>query len=131
MGLKKAKLTGKTQLTDDVIELHFESLEDFEFKAGQFINIKIEDIEKSCFRAYSIASQPRTDKTFDLCIKVVDGGRASVWLDEIKEGTEISFIGPIGNFVFETPDDKETVFIATGTGIAPFLSMSGEQKGKK
>lgn len=131
MGLNKAKLIGKTQLTHDVIELHFESLEDFEFKAGQFINIKIEDAEKACFRAYSIASAPRNDRTFDLCIKVVKGGRGSNWLNEITENTEISFIGPIGHFIFQTPDDKETVFIATGTGIAPFHSMIGEQKDKK
>ena len=38
------------------------------------------------------------------------------------EGSQITFQGPFGDFILRPPL-RDTVFIATGTGIAPFRSM--------
>ncbi len=131
--LKKAILTEKTALTYDVIELTFKTEEGFAYKAGQFITIKINDKVPPCFRAYSIASKPASDNTFKLCIKVVPEGRGSNWLNNLEINNEIEFLGPSGNFVFSSKPDQEVLFIATGTGVAPFLAMIEDEisKGNK
>lgn len=130
--MKIAKIIKNEKLTEDVYRLILESNEPFEFEAGQFITIKIDDQDKPCFRAYSIASSPNDDKkTFELCIKAVEGGRGSVWLNSLDPGEEVTFLGPSGKFTFKTPAEKEVVFIATGTGVAPFRSMIEDQLKKK
>lgn len=118
-----AKVTHHKKLTHDIFELTFETKDIFKFKSGQFITIKINDKqEKPCFRAYSIASPP--DKNiFKLIIKVIPDGRGSNWLHSIKTGDKIEFIGPSGDLALKTPPQKTALFIATGTGVAPFKSM--------
>jgi ferredoxin-NADP reductase len=46
----------------------------------------------------------------------------SNYLCDLKEGAEIPAQGPFGNFILHPPM-RDTIFIATGTGIAPFRSM--------
>lgn len=46
----------------------------------------------------------------------------SNFLCDMKEGEEISLQGPFGDFILHPPM-RDTLFIATGTGIAPFRSM--------
>lgn len=121
--MKKAQLIKRSQLTDNVIDLEFEAKEKFDFQAGQYISVKIDDVEKSaCFRAYSIASAPN-GQTFNLCIKVLEKSRGSNWVNTLQEGDEIQFMGPMGKFIFNENSEKNTIFIATGTGIAPFKSI--------
>lgn len=43
-------------------------------------------------------------------------------LFDLAEGAEITFQGPFGSFILRPPL-RDTIFIATGTGIAPFRSM--------
>lgn len=122
--MNQGKISKKTFLTDDVIELQISTDQPFNFQAGQYISIKISDKPDSpCFRAYSIASAPiENGHELALCIKVVEGGRASNWLNTLKEGDPISFLGPIGKFLFKN-ELSNALFIATGTGLAPFRSM--------
>ena len=46
----------------------------------------------------------------------------SNYLCDLDEGAEIALQGPFGDFTLRPPAG-DTVFIATGTGIAPFRSM--------
>jgi len=125
MGLKKAKLIAKKILNHDVFELKFFS-ENFEFEKGQFVNIKIDDQGQfPCFRAYSIAGQNKKNE-FDLCIKIVENGRGSNWLNQIKNEAEVEFLGPIGKFTFQK-NNNDVFFVATGTGVAPFKAMIEEE----
>lgn len=43
-------------------------------------------------------------------------------LCDLKDGEEMTFQGPFGSFILRPPM-RDRVFIATGTGIAPFRSM--------
>ena len=43
-------------------------------------------------------------------------------LCNLEDGAKITFQGPFGDFILRPPL-RDTVFIATGTGIAPFRSM--------
>lgn len=122
-----ATLTKHTQLTNDIFELTFETKKPLKFIAGQFITIKIEDKNEPCFRAYSICSAPQKNTNkFDICIKLIKDGRGSNWLNNLQIGGKINFIGPTGKFTFKETT-KDIIFIATGTGIAPFKSFLGDE----
>lgn len=127
MSLKTAKLIKHIDLTHDVFDLVFQTQTPLEFSAGQFITIKIDDKVPPCFRAYSIASSPSAgSQEFKLCVKRVEEGRGSNWLNQLDINQNIQFIGPNGKFTFNKTD-KKVLFVATGTGIAPFTSMIEDQ----
>ena len=73
-------------------------------------------------RAYSIFSPPGDDARFALCLNRVQDGFMSNFLCDMKEGDEIRCQGPFGDFILRPPM-RDTILIATGTGIAPFRSM--------
>lgn len=121
---KKAGLIERTQVSDKVTYYKFKMIEptEIEFKAGQYINIKVSENAR---RSYSIASEPAQKDELELYVDTMPGGPGSIFFENIKVGEEIEFLGPIGMFVLEEDftDDTTFLFIATGTGIAPFLSM--------
>ena len=104
-------------LSKKAFEIVFERPEDFNFQPGQRIQIFYDDIE----RDYSLSSTP-SDRHLALCIRNIEGGAMSSFLSSIDIGTEIAFSGPFGYFVFQS-GQRKPVFVATGTGIAPFYSM--------
>src|ERR1035437_8003989 len=125
----EAKLVGKRQLTVDVIEMHLESSAPFSFAPGQFISAIIPGAGpggRDIRRAYSIASSPElmpSKNIFELCVKVIEDGPGANYLNRLKIGESFKGQVPYGDFVYKTKHDKHVVFIATGTGIAPFRSM--------
>lgn len=127
MGLNKGVVIQRTFLTEDVLDLSIKPATEFDFKAGQFITVKIADGGGPCFRAYSIASPPSQKDQIDLCIKIVPGGRGGAYFKDLNINDEIDFIGPSGHFTLQNQHDKTTYFIATGTGLAPFNSMIEEE----
>jgi ferredoxin-NADP reductase len=52
----------------------------------------------------------------------VQDGFMSNFLCNMKEGDKISCQGPFGDFILRPPL-HDAIFIATGTGVAPFRSM--------
>lgn len=98
---------------------------EFDFEAGQFINILIPETSehKALKRPYSIASPPIWKGFLDLCWKKVAGGTATSYLWTLKEGDPLQIQGPLGRFTLRTPLPKTIIFVSTGTGIAPFRSM--------
>lgn len=95
----------------------------FQFLPGQFISMTLVRNGQEHTRAYSVASPPRADSRFDLCLNRVPGGIFSNYLCDIQPGAEMEFTGPHGFFVLREPLERDLVFIATGTGIAPIRSM--------
>ena len=120
-----ARLLRSVALTELTRHLEFEMTGDprFGFVAGQWLSCKTsmpggEEIT----RAYSIASPPTDDNRFALCLNRVQDGFMSNFLCDMQVGTEIYCQGPFGDFILHPPM-RDTIFIATGTGIAPFRSM--------
>jgi glycine betaine catabolism B len=106
--------------------LQVPELDNFDFKPGQFVTLDLPIHEKKNkrWRSYSIASWPNGTNVFELVIVLLDGGAGTNYLfNEVKEGDELTFRGPVG--VFTLPDvlDNDIYLICTGTGIAPFRSM--------
>ena len=94
-----------------------------QFQAGQFVIVNVPKDGQVVKRAYSIASPPHEPHTIDLSVQHIEGGIASTYFWQLKEGATISLNGPHGKFTLKEPLDYEPVFLATGTGVAPFRSM--------
>src|SRR3989475_12072095 len=108
-----------------LIRFTFENEGVFDFEPGQFISVFAEKDGKRISRPYSIASWPENKNYLELCIKVVEGGVMSNYLYHVPPGTKLQSIGPLGRFVIPEPIRYDTVFVATGTGGAPFIAMMG------
>ncbi len=114
-------------LTHDVreIELCLEEPATIEFAAGQFVSFHLAapGIPHRITRAYSIASPPSQSASITLLFNLVPGGPGSSFLYALAPGAEVCFKGPAGTFTPRDAPDRDLLFVATGTGIAPFRSM--------
>jgi len=121
----KAKVISITQLTQDVRQIDLALGNPLLFKAGQFISFEVPDPQtgRMVTRPYSIASSPDGTGRLSLLLNLVPGGPGSTYLFGLKEGDEISFAGPAGNFYLRDDPTRDLLFVATGTGIAPLRSM--------
>jgi ferredoxin-NADP reductase len=119
----KAKLISWKELTPEVHHFEFEvpGVENFKFTPGQFVSVRERLNGKEIIHAYSIAS-PRDGNRFALCLNRVADGVGSEYLFQLKPGDEVEMSEPLGFFTLRHPGHR-SVFIATGTGIAPFRSM--------
>ena len=120
-----ARLVRTASLSEFTKHLEFEmqGVRRFGFVAGQWLSFKTNKPDgEEIIRAYSIASPPSDDNRFALCLNRVQDGFMSNFLCDMREGEEIGCQGPFGDFILRPPM-RDTIFIATGTGIAPFRSM--------
>ena len=76
-------------------------------------------------RAYSIASSSRDHEYLEFYLVEVRGGALTPRLFALKPGDKL-WLSPKFTGLFtldEVPADRHVVFIATGTGLAPYMSM--------
>src|ERR1019366_6113514 len=105
------------------IDLEVNGLARFGFVPGQWLSVRATTPDgDEMTRAYSIASSPSENGHFAFCLNRVQDGFMSNYLCSLDEGAKVAFQGPFGDFILRPPL-RDTVFIATGTGIAPFRSM--------
>ncbi len=120
-----ARLLASLSLSQQTKHLEFEvsAVPRFGFIAGQWLSFRTNKPDgEEITRAYSIASPPGEDNRLALCLNRVQDGFMSNFLCDMKIGDNISCQGPFGDFILRPPL-RDTVFVATGTGIAPFRSM--------
>ncbi len=106
--------------------LQVEGEEIVDFKAGQFIVTDLPLGEKRIqrWRSYSIANAPDKTNVLELIIvKLESGAGSSYFHDTLALGDTIKFKAPDGTFCLPETIDTDLVFLATGTGVAPFRSM--------
>ena len=83
-------------------------------------------------RSYSIASAPGDPQGIELCLALVPHGRLTPALRKLDTGARL-FVdpNPLGRFTLEgIPPERDLVLIATGTGVAPYVSMRRAYAGK-
>lgn len=98
--------------------------EPFRFAPGQFVSFEVArpGFAHPLTRAYSIASAPNSNRV-ELVLNLVSGGTASPYLFGLHVGDHTTFTGPTGTFCLPQHPQRELLFVATGTGIAPIRSM--------
>ncbi len=129
----KARVERIRDLTHDIKELRLELIEPetIDFVPGHYVQLEAPpygDNKDSVFRAYSISSPPSDNRHIELIIRLVPGGICTTYVFEhLQEGDEVSFTGPFGEFrMSET--EAEMLWIAGGSGMAPFWSMIRHMK---
>ena len=102
--------------------LEYPKSEKITFFPGQFFMIGLEgETLLKNFRSYSLSSSPTAGGFIEFtCNKV---GYLTTKLDTLKSGETLQAKGPYGVFTFRDIIKEDVVFIAGGTGIAPFRSM--------
>ena len=125
--LYNAQVDRFRNLTHDVREIDFRLTDpkDITFKAGQFVSFEVLSprLNKPVTRPYSIASPPSRRDVVTLLLNLVPGGPGSTYLFGLNEGDATRFKGPAGAFYLKDEGARDLLFVATGTGIAPFRSM--------
>ncbi len=111
------------------------------FKAGQYLSLAVDSTGSR--RSYSMINSPSTDHGVELLVESIVGGLGTAYLENLKFGDQVNFLAPLGMFYVVDPSDphhnlavkppniqsnqvqteQNLVFIATGSGIAPFKSM--------
>jgi ferredoxin-NADP reductase len=76
-------------------------------------------------RPYSVASDPGVAASdgYEMYVRLVEGGQFTPLLWQLSVGHRMRMIGPKGKFTLEPDDDRIHLFISSGTGNAPFVSM--------
>lgn len=93
-----------------------------DFEPGMFLMLTYanEKTGEKVTRAFSIASTPNSD-TIDFFVHMIHGAITSK-LEIANVGDMYYMTGPHGQFKLSN-EDKKVLFIAGGTGLAPFMSM--------
>ena len=101
------------------------------FEPGQYMTIGVfvagegGALPRIVQRPYSVASDPGVADSdgYELYVRLVQGGQFTPLLWRLPLGHRMRMIGPKGKFTLEPDDDRTHLFISSGTGNAPFVSM--------
>lgn len=121
----KARLQKKELVAEHTMAFYLEKPIDFFFKPGQYLDVSLinpaETDADGNIRSLSIASGP-ADKYLVVATRIRDTAFKRV-MDAIPLNSEIELEGPFGYFTLHHNPLKPAVFLASGIGITPFLSM--------
>jgi CDP-4-dehydro-6-deoxyglucose reductase len=117
-----ARIERAVPLSHDVMGLYLKlpAAEDFDFRAGQYIDVMLPGGRR---RSFSIASPPHDSRPLELHVRRVEGGEFSAPLfDDERRGTLLTIEGPLGQFAYRD-GESPMLLVGGGTGLAPLLSM--------
>lgn len=113
-------------LSRDIMELRFERPSGFSFLAGQFVRFEVPALEGEILRPYSISSAP-SKPYLEFCVKILPNGKASQYFSILEEGGSAVIGRAQGVFICRPEHELNKMFIATGAGVAPVMSMIEER----
>jgi ferredoxin--NADP+ reductase len=95
------------------------------FEPGQYMTIGVFVDGRIVQRPYSVASPPVVAGSdgYEFYVRLVQGGTFTPLLWHLPVGHAMRMIGPKGKFTLRPDDDRTHIFISSGTGNAPFVSM--------
>lgn len=98
--------------------------EHFRFAAGQFARLGFPEGAGYIWRAYSVTSA-EYDEVLEFFVVLIEGGPMSARFEQIQAGSTILLDKTAQGFFMPErfPDGRDLIMLATGSGIAPFLSM--------
>ncbi|KDB93245.1 oxidoreductase, FAD-binding domain protein, partial [Bordetella bronchiseptica D993] len=108
------------QIAQETMLLEVEVAEAVSFQPGQYVRIRPEGLD--AWRSYSMACGSG-ERRLRFYVRLVEGGVFSTWLTQAARlGASVALSEPHGSF-FLRSEARPRLFIAGGTGLAPFLSM--------
>lgn len=154
--IQKVTVLSKTTWTPNLFSFTVSRPDSFKFTAGQFVRLGVnpsqlkyykqlsavadtgdddedlnETLNEDIFRAYSIVSSP-FDEVLEFFSIVIPDGAFTSQLQHLEVGDELLLnTMPFGFLTlarYQKPLPKDLWLLATGTGLAPFLSMLQDLK---
>jgi ring-1,2-phenylacetyl-CoA epoxidase subunit PaaE len=120
-----AKIKKETQNTVSIIFTIPESLQKFyQYKAGQYVTIKLTLDGNEIRRSYSMSSAPHENQ-LQITVKAIENGTFSTFANKnLQVGHVLEVSAPEGKFLFQ-PQEKPLNYltIAAGSGITPVFSI--------
>ena len=110
-------VTGRQWLSDETFELSFSHPTGFAYLAGQ----KVGFTGAGEGREYTLLGPPHISE-LAICARLIPNGRFTPLLADAAIGDQFQITAASGFFTFK-PSSRPAVFIATGTGIAPFVAF--------
>lgn len=140
--IQKVTVLSKTTWTPSLFSFTVTRPDSFKFTAGQFVRLGVNPsqlqhyktlsgaadnaLDEDIFRAYSIVSSP-FDEVLEFFSIVIPEGAFTSQLQHLQVGDELLLnTMPFGFLTlarYQKPLPKDLWLLATGTGLAPFLSM--------
>jgi ferredoxin--NADP+ reductase len=95
------------------------------FDPGQYMTTGVYADGRIVQRPYSVASPPEVagSEGYEFYVRLVPVLRFTTLLWRLPIGHRMRMIGPKGRFLLEPDDNRTHLYVSTGTGIAPFISM--------
>ncbi|MGH2427516.1 MAG: FAD-binding oxidoreductase [Candidatus Limnocylindria bacterium] len=104
--------------------------EPFAFAPGQYATLGLMGpAGKLVQRPMSVSSSADDLEEYEFFIRLVESGGFTPLLWERSVGDAINVKGPKGRFLLQD-DGRRCVFVASGTGLAPFISMIETLRGR-
>jgi predicted ferric reductase len=121
-----AKVVSIKNFIEGVYTLEFESLgKPFNYAAGQFLHLAIDEYDLSMqwpdSRCFSMQSTPGEE--YIRITYAAKGQFTNRMQQMLKVGSEVTLKLPYGDLFTQEHNKMNTVFIAGGTGITPYLSL--------
>jgi ferredoxin--NADP+ reductase len=130
------RITYRENLTPDLAIIRVQPADGSavpDFKAGQFValGLKLDGDNRITYRAYSLSSPPEEKRYFEFYVKWATEpvmGKFTSALFKMGDSGELYWRKPAGAFTIEdktadgVPDTRRLILVASGTGLAPFVS---------
>ncbi|HVZ11758.1 MAG TPA: FAD-dependent oxidoreductase [Patescibacteria group bacterium] len=132
MSVFKIELLQKEKVADDAYLFVFEKPVDFNFSAGQYLEIKLNidnPDDRGSARYFTIASSP-SEENLMIVTRILDSTFKKK-LVNLEIGEVVEMDGPYGNFILDEKEGRKIIFISGGTGITQARSMIIYAKAKK
>lgn len=126
-GFHRLRVSALERLCDDAVAVTFavpdDLREDFTFRPGQYLTLRLETEAGEERRSYSICAPAGAEPRVG--VRRVDGGLFSEWLvDRLEVGDEIEVGPPAGSFTPDLAAGTHHGLVAAGSGITPVLSIA-------
>lgn len=117
--VRPRRVLANRPLGPDAFVLTFERRND-RVQAGRHINVGLSGSETRPYSLYSGEADP----VLEILVRRVEGGRVTPQLAVLQAGDQVKVEPPRGRFsLAEAQPGEKLLFLATGTGVAPFRSF--------
>lgn len=124
-----ATVVGYERRTMDISVLRVAPLVPLRYLPGQSVAVECE-ARPRLWRYYSMANAPRHDGTFDLHVRIIDGGLVSSALARnIRVGARLRLGAPVGTLGLDLNSRRDIVLAAGSTGLAPLKAIIEQAAG--
>jgi benzoate/toluate 1,2-dioxygenase reductase subunit len=111
------------RLSETTIAFSLDGADAVSFLPGQYANLLVPGTDER--RSYSFSSRPGAEPLSFLVRNIPTGVMSTYLREKAVPGTAVEFSGPAGSFYLREIK-RPLLFLASGTGLAPFLSMLGK-----